>query len=167
LYVLQVAAVVSILKAARQLGMVYSLARIVVPGQAEVIIPRKVLERALRHSSEALRGDVFQLICINPKLSLMPSKYFSSGAERDCKRLKVNPLRVNRMFFCCFVISVPAGSLLPKMQLVFNIQYLCSIKKETSLNGNIHPFLNRLNDSRQCSLLSRFLRFSRFMRDLA
>jgi len=87
LHVVQVAGVISIMKAARQLGMVHSLARIVVPGRADVIIPRSVLERAIRHSSEALRGDVFQLICINPKLSLMPSKYSLSASHHSAAPL--------------------------------------------------------------------------------
>jgi len=71
---MQVAAVVCILKAARQLGMVPNLASIAVPGQSEMVIPRHILQRAVQHSSEALRGDVFHLICNNPKLTLMPSK---------------------------------------------------------------------------------------------
>ena len=74
---MQVAAVICILKAARQLGFVPLLDKIAAPGQAEITIPRRILERAVRHSSEALREDVFHLICISPKLTLMPSKQFT------------------------------------------------------------------------------------------
>lgn len=66
---LQVATVVAVLRAARQLGLLEVVTRVEMPGQPPVDIPIGILQRAVRHSSEGLRTEALHLLCGHPKLT--------------------------------------------------------------------------------------------------
>ena len=66
------AALIAVLKAARQLALLNDVEELRIPHHAPISIPRRVLEMAIRHSSETLRMDALQLVCTHPKLNLLP-----------------------------------------------------------------------------------------------
>ncbi|BDA45482.1 probable thyroid adenoma-associated protein homolog [Coccomyxa sp. Obi] len=68
----QVAALVAVLKVARQLQLVRELDAVQVPGHAAVPIPEALLQRAIAHANEGLLVDAMTLACIHPKTTAMP-----------------------------------------------------------------------------------------------
>ena len=66
------AALIAVLKAARQLALLNDVEELRIPHHEPIGIPRRVLEMAIRHSSEALRMDALQLVCMHPKMNLLP-----------------------------------------------------------------------------------------------
>ena len=78
----QIAALVAILKAARQLHLVDDLSEVLCPGEDPIIIPEGLIMRAISHTSEALRVDAMHLICIHPKMTLLPGVRNSLAYKR-------------------------------------------------------------------------------------
>ncbi|KAK9830510.1 hypothetical protein WJX72_012147 [[Myrmecia] bisecta] len=68
----KVAALVAILKAARQLQLISDLDVVTVPGCGSVTIPESMLQRAISHCTESLRVDAMQLACVHPKATAPP-----------------------------------------------------------------------------------------------
>ena len=71
---LQVAALVAVLKVARQLQLVRELDAVQVPGHAPVPIPEALLQRAIAHANEGLLVDAMTLACVHPKTTAMPGE---------------------------------------------------------------------------------------------
>ena len=68
----QVAALVAVLKVARQLGLISELGRVALPGQPPVTIPGALLRQAMSHGNEGLLVDAMTLACVHPKTAAMP-----------------------------------------------------------------------------------------------
>lgn len=68
----QVAALVAVLKVARQLQLVRELDAVHVPGYPALPIPEPLLQRAISHANEGLLVDAMTLACIHPKTTAMP-----------------------------------------------------------------------------------------------
>lgn len=66
------AALVAILKVARQLSLISELRAVCLPGQPAVPIPGALLRQAIAHRSEGLLVDAMTLACVHPKTSTMP-----------------------------------------------------------------------------------------------
>lgn len=71
---MQLAATVAILKAARQMGLVDDLGCVSTLGEEPVEMPEQMYQRAICHASEELQTDMMQLLCTYPKVTFMPSK---------------------------------------------------------------------------------------------
>lgn len=70
---LQLAALIAILKPARQMGLVDQICYISIAGEEAITIPEEIFRRAICHSSEELQTDAMHLVCTYPKVTLMPS----------------------------------------------------------------------------------------------
>lgn len=68
---MQVAALVAIIKAARQMSLMDSIDQLPAPGGG-LAIPVAMLREAAGHRSEALRVDAMQLACVHPRTTAMP-----------------------------------------------------------------------------------------------
>ena len=68
----QVASLVAVLKAARQLSLVKGLEAVAVPGHPPVRIPGALLRQAISASNEGLLVDAMTLACVHPKTATMP-----------------------------------------------------------------------------------------------
>ena len=69
---MQVAALVSVLKVARTVGLAEDLAAVPAPGGSVIQIPEAMLRAAVGHRSDSLRVDALQLACMHPRTSSMP-----------------------------------------------------------------------------------------------
>lgn len=71
----QVASLVAVLKAARQLQLVRDLDVVNIPGFPPIPIPEHLLQQAICHSNEALLVDAMTLACVHPKTTAMPGMF--------------------------------------------------------------------------------------------
>ena len=74
-HIVQLAALVAVLKPARQLGLADSILCMECSGEEPIAVPKEAFYRAICHSSEELQTDTMQLICSYPKVTLMPSRW--------------------------------------------------------------------------------------------
>ena len=77
----QVASLVAVLKAARQLSLVKELEVVSVPGHPPVRIPGALLRQAISHANEGLLVDAMTLACVHPKTATMPGAQIGPSSD--------------------------------------------------------------------------------------
>ena len=91
---------VALLKAAHQLHLADGL-EVVSLQEGEVAIPASLLQRGVRHASEALRVDVMQLCCMGMASTRPPS-------EPACENGSAVPASPGAVLFACGQLLDPA-----------------------------------------------------------